>query len=154
MDSVILKCWWLMDSGELQVHWASGYHCEFLTFRNLLITSHGRSSEHHRWVRKNPFCILSCFQPPWMSWQSPFLSILCYWLPTSSSVFLFFFLFTVPCTIVLAKPEDLQTWSTHLSFRLSTRVKSSSYSPMGAWIFLQTSSKVTWSLYEMSNSLR
>ena len=67
---------------------------------------------------------------------------------------LFLFPFTVPCRIVFAKPEDLETWPNHLSFRFLTRVRSLSYSPMAAWIFLQTSSLVTWSLYEMSNSLR
>ena len=64
---------------------------------------------------------------------------------------LFLFPFTVPCRIVFAKPEDLETWPNHLSFRFLTRVRSS---PMAAWIFLRTSSLVTWSLYEMFNSLR
>ena len=67
---------------------------------------------------------------------------------------LFLFPFTVSCRIVFAKPEDLETWPNHHSFRLLTRVRSSSYSPMAAWIFLRTSSLVTWSLYEMFNSLR
>ena len=57
---------------------------------------------------------------------------------------LFLFPFTVPCRIVFAKPEDLETWPNHLSFRFLTRVRSSSYSPMAAWIFLRTSSLVTW----------
>ena len=59
---------------------------------------------------------------------------------------LFLFPFTVPCRIVFAKPEDLEAWPNHLSFRFLTRVRSSSYSPMAAWIFLRTSSLVTWSL--------
>ena len=104
---------------------------------------------------------------------------------------LFLFPFTVPCRIVFAKPEDLETWPNHLSFRFLTRVRSSSYSPTAACIFLRTSllllcsdsrndvppvpqrnvsiaaergavrpstlrtsSLVTWSLYEMFNSLR
>ena len=66
---------------------------------------------------------------------------------------LFLFQFTVPCRIVFAKPEDFETWPNHLSFRFLTRVRSSSYSPMAALIFLRTSSLVTWSLYEMFNSL-
>ena len=41
---------------------------------------------------------------------------------------LFLFPFTVPCRIVFAKPEDLETWPNHLSFRFLTRVRSSSYS--------------------------
>ena len=40
---------------------------------------------------------------------------------------LFLFPFTVPCRIVFAKPEDLETWPNHLSFRFLTRVRSSSY---------------------------
>ena len=50
---------------------------------------------------------------------------------------LFLFPFSVPCRIVFAKPEFL------------TRVRSSSYSPMAAWIFLRTSSLVTWSFYNV-----
>ena len=49
---------------------------------------------------------------------------------------LFPFPFTVPCRIVFAEPEDLETWPNHLSFRFLTRVRSLSYSPMAAWIFL------------------
>ena len=56
---------------------------------------------------------------------------------------LFLFPFTVPFRIVFAKPEDLETWPNHLSFRFLTRVRSSSNSPMAAWIFLRTSSLVT-----------
>ena len=67
---------------------------------------------------------------------------------------LFLFPFTVPCRIVFAEPEDLETCPNHLSFRFLTRVRSSSYSPMAGWIFLRFSSLVTWSLYEMFNSLR
>ena len=66
---------------------------------------------------------------------------------------LFLFPFTVPCRIVFAKPEDLETWPNHLSFRFLTWVRSLSYSLMAAWIFLRTSSLVTWSLHEMFNSL-
>ena len=36
---------------------------------------------------------------------------------------LFLFPFTVPCGIVFAKPEDLETWPNHLSFRFLTRVR-------------------------------
>ena len=39
---------------------------------------------------------------------------------------LFLFPFTVPCRIVLARPEDLETWPNHLSFRFLTKVRSSS----------------------------
>ena len=62
--------------------------------------------------------------------------------------------FTVPCRIVFVKPEDLETRPNHLNFRFLTRARSSSYSPVAAWIFLRTSSLVTWFLYEMFYSLR
>ena len=61
---------------------------------------------------------------------------------------IFLFPFTVPCRIVFAKPEDIETWPNHLSFRFLTRVRNLSYSPIAAWIFLRTSPLVTWSLYE------
>ena len=64
------------------------------------------------------------------------------------------FPFTESCRIAFAKPEDLETWQNHLSFRFLIRARSSLYSPMAAWIFLRTSSLVTWSLYEMFNSLQ
>ena len=61
---------------------------------------------------------------------------------------LFILPFTLPCRIVFAKPEDLETWPTHLCFRFLIRVRSSSYSPMTTWVFLRTSSLVTWFLHE------
>ena len=66
---------------------------------------------------------------------------------------LFLFPFTEPCRIVFAKLEDLETWPNHLSFRFLTRVRCSSYSPMAAWIFLRTSSLVTWSCSIASSSI-
>ena len=60
---------------------------------------------------------------------------------------LLLFPFTVPYRTVFAKPEDLETWPNHLSFRFLTRVRSLSYSQMVAWIFLRTSSLATCSLY-------
>ena len=83
-------------------------------------------------------------------------SILVHSLIVSYHLFLclpLLFPFTFPCRIVFAKPEDFETWPNHLSFCVLTRVRSLSYSPMAAWIFLQTSLLVTWSLYEMLNSL-
>ena len=43
----------------------------------------------------------------------------------------------MPCRIVFAKPEDLVTWSNHLSFRFWTKVRSSSYIPIAAWMFCE-----------------
>ena len=55
---------------------------------------------------------------------------------------LLLFPFTVPCRIVFAEPVDLETWPNHLSFCFLSMDRSSSYSPMAAWIFLQTSSLI------------
>ena len=54
-------------------------------------------------------------------------------------------LFTVPCRIVFAMPEDLEMWPYHLSFRFFTMVRSPC-TPIAFWILLRTSSFVTWSL--------
>ena len=59
----------------------------------------------------------------------------------------------MPCRIAFAKPEDIQMWRNYLSFHVFTKVRSPSYSPMAAWIFLQASSLETRSLYEMFTSL-
>ena len=67
---------------------------------------------------------------------------------------LLLFLCTVPYKMLSAKPEELEIWPNHLSFRFLTKVRSSSYFPMADWIFRRTSSLVTWSLYEMFSNLR
>ena len=127
-----------------------------LVFLFCSIQSHnlGRSSGHHRWIRNNPF-------PSWPVFSCPSWAGKVHFCPLFDIDFLplllsasFSFSFHVPWRIVFAKPEDLETWPNHLSFRFLTRVRSSSYSPMAAWIFLRTSLLVTWSLYEMFNSLR
>ena len=47
--------------------------------------------------------------------------------PTSSSLCLVFFPpFTVPCNMVLARPDERETWPYHCSLRLFTMVRSSS----------------------------
>ena len=98
-----------------------------------------------------PLSILSCFRVL----VELVKSIPVHSLTLSSHLFfclhLFLFPFTVPCRIVFAKPEDIETWPNHLSFRFLTRVRSSSYSPKAALIFLRTSSLVIWSFYEMFN---
>ena len=101
---------------------------------------------------------ISSWQPPRYCSEFIFLQIEtgCQLVPKMFSVtFLSGFCPQTTCRsrIVFAKPEDLETWSNHLSFRFLTRFRSSSYSPMAPWIFLRTSSLVTWSLYEMFNSL-
>ena len=62
--------------------------------------------------------------------------------------------FTVPCKMVLAKPDERETWPYHCSLRLFTIVRRSSCGPIACWILARTSSLVTWSLYEMCSILR
>ena len=69
----------------------------------------------------------------------------------ASSAFSALIPITVRCSIVFPKSEDLGTLPNHLNFHFLNRVRSSFYSPMAAWIFLRTSSLVTWPLAELLN---
>ena len=62
--------------------------------------------------------------------------------------------FTVPCKMVLARPDEQETWLYHCSLRLFTIVRGSLFGPVACWILAQTSSLVTWSLYEMCSILQ
>ena len=61
--------------------------------------------------------------------------------------------FTVPCKMVLARPDERETWPYHCSLRLFMIIRGSSCGPIACWILAQTSSLVTWSLYEMRSML-
>ena len=62
--------------------------------------------------------------------------------------------FTVPCKMVLARPDERETWSYHCSLRLFTLVRRSSCRPIPCLILAQTSWLVTWSLYVMHSILQ
>ena len=62
--------------------------------------------------------------------------------------------FTVPCKMVLARPDERETWPYHCSLRLFTVVRRSSCGEIACWILAWTSLLVTWSLYEMHSILR
>ena len=47
--------------------------------------------------------------------------------------------FTAPCKMVLARPDERETWPCHCSVRLFTMVRSSSSGPIASWIFAWTS---------------
>ena len=61
--------------------------------------------------------------------------------------------FTVPCKMVLARPDERETWSYHCSLCLFTMVRRSLCGLIAYLIFAWTSSLVTWSLYEMYSIL-
>ena len=62
--------------------------------------------------------------------------------------------FTVPCKMVLTRPDERETWPYRCSLHLFTIVRSSSCGPIACWILARTSLLVTWSLYEMCSILR
>ena len=58
--------------------------------------------------------------------------------------------FTVPCKMVLARPDERETWPYHCSWRLFTVVRSSSCGPVACWILARTPSLVRWSIWDVS----
>ena len=62
--------------------------------------------------------------------------------------------FTVPCKMVLARPDEWETWPYHCSLHLFTMVRRSSCGQIAYWILAQTTSLVTWSLYVMHSILQ
>ena len=62
--------------------------------------------------------------------------------------------FTVPCMMVLARPDEWETCTYHCSLHLFTMVRRSSCSLIARWILARTSSLVTWSLHEMHSILQ
>ena len=62
--------------------------------------------------------------------------------------------FTVPCNMVLARPDDRETWPYHCCLLLFTMVRKSWRGPIACWTLARASSLLTWSLYEMRSILR
>ena len=63
-------------------------------------------------------------------------------------------LFTVPCKMVLARPDERETCQYHFSLYLFTMVMRSSCCPTACWILALASSLVTRFLYEMRSIFR
>ena len=100
-----------------------------------------------------PFSLL-----PSGTWWTPGLSIPWYCLPTC---FLFFFLSALSsspfhCVLQdgLVRPDERETCAYHFSLHFFTIIRSSSCGPTACWILAQTSSLITWSLYEIRSILR
>ena len=62
--------------------------------------------------------------------------------------------FTVPCKMILARPNERKTCPYHCSLRLFAMVWRSSGGLIAFWILARTSSLVTWSLCEMHSILQ
>ena len=71
---------------------------------------------------QQPLFILSCLQLPELSWQDPSCPFFDTVFP-SFCLPLLLFLFTVLRRIDFAKPEDLEIWLNHLSFRLLAMIR-------------------------------
>ena len=71
-----------------------------------------------------------------------FFSLLCLFPP-----------FTVPCEMVLVRPDERETCPYHFSLNLFTMVRFLC-GLVACWILARTSLLVTWSLYEMCSILR
>ena len=61
--------------------------------------------------------------------------------------------FTVPCKMVLARPDERETCPYHCKLYLFTMVRRSSFGAIACWILIRIFSLVTWSVCEM-RSLR
>ena len=62
--------------------------------------------------------------------------------------------FTAPCRMVLARPDERETCPYKVSLCTFTMVRRISCGPNACWILAQTSSLITWSLYEICSMLR
>ena len=61
--------------------------------------------------------------------------------------------FTVPCNMVLDRPDEWETCPYHFSLHLFRMVRRSSRGSIACWIFAQTSSMATGTLYEMRTGI-
>ena len=63
-------------------------------------------------------------------------------------------LITVPCKMVLARPDERKTCPYHCSLRFFMMVRWSSCGLIAYWILAPTSSLVAWALYKMRSILQ
>ena len=62
-------------------------------------------------------------------------------------------LLTVPCKLVLSRPDEHETWPYHCSLRLITMIRRPSCGPIACWIFAHTFLLITWSSYKKRSIL-
>ena len=144
---------------KLQEIWALKYYVFFINDlpynrHHLFLKREGRSGTTDDFTTS--FLHFPCSPLPSGTWRTPGLSIpSCCFPPLSlSAVSSPPPPFTVPCKIVLVRPDEQDTCPYHCSLRLFTMVRRSSCGPIACWILARTSSLVTWSLYEMCSILR
>ena len=112
------------------------------------------SLRHHRWLHNQLppfFSVLYSSLGLGEIQACPFPGVLFppLFVPVVSS-----FPFTVPCKMTLARPDERETCPYHFCLCLFMMVRRSSCGPVACWILVQTSTLVTWSLYEMRSVLR
>ena len=98
------------------------------------------------------FSIFPCSSLPSGTCRTPGLSTPWCCLPTFLCLPCLLPPFTVPCKMVLVRPNEHGTWLYHCSLHLFTMVRSSC-GPTACWILAQTSSLVAWPLEEMPSIL-
>ena len=141
----------------VSTYWTIGllsHDSPFTSSLTSLIPWPRRSFGHHRWLH-NQFrpCVSVLHCPPGLGvlqacpfpdvvFPSLFFCPPCLPPPVA-----------VPCKMFLAKPDERETWPYHFSLSLFTMVRSS-LGPIACRILAQTSSLVTWSLYEVRSILR
>ena len=149
-------CWWMWPSCPVGL-WNS-YSLPCFSLSDSLISSHLSPNHEGRWGTTDDFATsflhFSLFSTAlWdLANSRPVHSLM---LSSHLILYLLVFFppFTVPCKMVLARPDERETWPYHCSLRLFTMVKSSC-GPIACWILARTSSLVTWSLYEMCSILQ
>ena len=91
--------------------------------------------------------IFLCSQLPSGSWRTLGLSIPWCCLPHFHCLSCLLPPFTVPCQVVLARPDEREACSYRCSLRLSTMVRRCSCGPIACRVLARTPSLVAWSLY-------
>ena len=125
-----------------------------LLFFTFILTYHGGSLGHHRWLHNQfpPFSsVLLCPLGPGELQACPFPDVIfppLFLSALSSSPF--------HCALQdgFGQTWWTATWPYHCSLRLFMIVRRSSYGPIAYWILACTSSLVTWPLYDMCSILQ
>ena len=154
-----MAVWWMEEMCDWQYGWHLVKQMTQLQNKSFHHHHHHLSFNHEgRWCTTDDFATSFLHFPLFSTalWDMP-NSRPVQSLMLSSHLFLrlpcLFPPFTVPCEMVLARPDERETWQYHCSLRLFTMVRSSC-GPIACWILARTSSLITWSLYEMRSMLQ
>ena len=131
------------------------YGMKWFLSSHLIYPSTVRVAGAPQMISQQVSSIFPCSPLPSGTWWTPDLSIPWCCLPISSSCLPSLLPpVTVPCKVVLASPDERETWPYYCRLHLFTMVRRSSCGPIVCWILARTSSLVTWPLYKMHSILR